>query len=255
METKDSKISILSTPITNIKSASLGILVPSQISATLCVNDAPVITQTYILIDEYDKLKEAKRKLEIQVETLQNQINATAQLRQELEKKIVELTEQICNLNKQIGKLQEENASLQQFKNEFDTMKMYQKFSDSFRPIFSQMHDAFCRQETDVYKKSGDTNLYHLYDHLIELHTQKYIRKSKVKVNLQLWKDITQEVIKILHDDFEIDDIQVFFEIIRITGDRNSYSHSNKEITREEIALISSYSKQLWECLQNSQTN
>lgn len=182
---------------------------------------------------------------------------------QELENEVKELKDENKKLNKEINGLKEENKELKnevkilkeevkELKDENKNIKIKQKFADNTKNIFSGMYDLFCTPETDIYKKSKDNDLYYLRDHLFEYYNKTYLNNkwSKVKKDIDNWKNIFDDVLKILEVEFQINDINVFFEIIKLREERNIFSHSNEKITYDEIEYISpNYAQQIWKVL------
>lgn len=255
MEQNNDKDSLQNNQVTNIRMMQTNTIMPSQISATICVNNV-TSTQIYVSSELYEKLLEEKKKLETQVEALQNQINESAKMRQELQNKLDDLNKYINKLNiemaelrTEIQDLKSENVVLNQIKTEYDQIKIYQKVSDNLNEIVGSMYDSFCNEHSIIRKRSCDTDLYNLSRHLNEYCTKNYSRRSKVKDNLENWSYIYNDMMSILKEDFNIEDINVFFEIIRIKDNRNSYSHSFDKVTLEEIKYISQYAQQIFECI------
>ena len=73
------------------------------------------------------------------------------------------------------------------------------------------MHQLFCTPESDIYQKSTDNDLYYLRVHLYEFHTKRYARGSKVKKDLPKWNEINNQILQVLHDEFQISDLNLFF--------------------------------------------
>jgi len=165
----------------NSKKISTGIVISPQINTMMVNNDGTILTQSYISISEYDKLKEEKRKLEIQVETLQNQLNASVEMRKELQgkidvlnKQIDELKERLSKQDEEIQKIKKENNMLAQIKQEYNEIKIYQNVANNLMEIFNDLCDVFT--ENGTFNESGDTDLYHLKNHLYEFYSKEFSR-------------------------------------------------------------------------------
>lgn len=210
--------------------------------------DVPMITQKYVLLSEYNKLKESKQK---EIDELQSNKNSLNETIKKLQNDVAILTKQINELEKIVSKQNMEMNELKQIKHEYDEMKLYQKIADNLSDIFDDFYNVF--KETGIFNESNDTDLYYLAKHLCEVSSNKFTRHSRVQKDLEKWKKIYNDAVKILNDEFKIDDINVFFEIVSIKEYRNSISHKKEAVTIEEIAQISNYSKQIWNCIHQIQ--
>lgn len=220
------------------------IIWPNKINALVCSNNSVIGSQIYIPITEYLKLKEEKQKLELQINILQSQINENIQLRHTMDEEITKLKEQ---LNEQDEKIK----ILQKIVDECTIAKLHQKVADNLNNIINNLHNLFCDSDSDIYKNSGDNNLYYFCDHLIEYHTRTYTKYSKVKKNISKWTEIYDNVTKLLLDEFNMTNIEIFFEIVKLVNNRNCMSHNHDPITLDELKLVSPLAQQIYECINN----
>lgn len=228
--------------IVSVKLPETGIMLPNKINVLLCSNNIVIGSQIYIPITEYLKLKEEKQKLESQINTLQLQINESIQLRIMMNGELTKLKEQLKDQDKKIN-------DLQKIVDEYKHTKLYQKVADNLSSIKTNLHDLLCDSESDIYIKSGDSDLYHLCDHLMEYDSKIYTKYSKVKKNFIKWNEIYNDVTNILLKEFNINDIKVFFEIIKIVNKRNNISHNNDRVTLDELKLVSPFAQQIYDCI------
>jgi hypothetical protein len=208
------------------------------------------------LIIENDELQKRLQDLTRDNNSLKAVNNELRMLLEKKEKRIEDLEKENELLKKRIQELENEVKILKdenkEFKNKFKYMELQKKFADNTKSIFNGMYDILCSPDTIIYKKTNDNDLYHLRDHLYEYHNKTYITNkwSKVKKDVDNWKNIFDDVLKILEVEFQIYDINVFFEIIKLREERNIFSHSNDKITYEEMEYISpKYAKQIWTIL------
>lgn len=220
------------------------IIWPNKINALVCSNNSVIGSQIYISISEYLKLKEEKQKLEIRIDILQSQINENIQLRHTMDEEITKLKEQ---LNKQDEKIK----ILQKIVDEYAIAKLHQKVADNLSNIINNLHNLFCDSDSDICKESGDNNLYYFCDHLIEYHKGTYRKYSKVKKNFSKWTEIYNNVSKILLKEFNITNIEIFFEIVKLVNNRNCMSHNHDPITLDELKLVSQLAQEIYECINN----
>lgn len=151
-------------------------------------------------------------------------------------------------MEEEIKMLKEE---INKMKNEKNNEMIYKKIADNFRQFRDDMHNLFCVDESDIYKKSKNNSVYYLKHHLYEIHTKKYNSYSPVHKNPTKWKEIYNDVIEILKTTFNIDDIEVFFEIIDLTEYRNNISHTNEPISLDELKSVSLHPDEIYECYLN----
>lgn len=242
----------------NKKNISQPELIMSEEQKQISQIDNCVTIQTIQVIpkSEYDKLLLENQQLKQQLSDLRGKqikllddiTNKNLEIEM-LRKENKELRDEIEKLKYQMNELNNQLVSLNKMKNEFDKIKIYQKMSDSFKGIISDMKSLFCDKNSNICQKSLDDNIYYLKDHLYEFHTKKYSGKySPVKRDLKLWNDIYDDVKKILLSDFNIGNIEIFFEIIELTEQRNAFSHTTDKITLDELKIIALYADQIFDC-------
>lgn len=225
-----------------------------------------VITQVtieginFVPSSEYERVVAENTRLRQRVAELEG---TQTQLRMDLANKDRELMQikadnehlkhRITQLEQDIGlqsnKIDEQSVKIKQLETELNTIKTYQKFADSSKGLFNSLYDTFCGDNSAVRAKSKDTDLYHLCDNLIEFCTKRYSKWSKVRKDLPLWSGIHADVKDVLQTEYNISDINIFFEIIQLRSTRNSCSHNTSLITLDELKSISKYADQIWACL------
>lgn len=182
-----------------------------------------------------------------------------------LELQLKELHERNDYLESQIKDLQvqneqliwqnkESNAKMSLISEQLDRLitknnkeEAYRKFSDGTTQIFDVICDSLCSENSEVYAKSRDNSVYVLCRHLRELDGK--IMTKKIKDDPQKWKMLREMVCEILKNEFNIEDINVFYELVALRGERNSFSHNSEHITFDELQSITPYAEELWKIL------
>jgi DNA repair exonuclease SbcCD ATPase subunit len=195
------------------------------------------------------KIEEQEVKIEEQEVKIEEQAVKIEEQAVKIEEQAVKIEEQAVKIEEQAVKIEEQAVKIEKLEDQLDNVTTLQKFADSSKELFEHMYDLFCHNSSVIRRKSEDSDLYHLCDHLSEFHHKKYSRWSRVKQNLPLWDETYQIVITTLQTECNITDISVFFEVIRLRQERNGISHHSEKITLDELKDITPFAVQIWSCL------
>jgi hypothetical protein len=140
------------------------------------------------------------------------------------------------------------NKNVEDLKQQNDINKIYRKFSDSTGRLISDVYYILCDGDSEIFKLSGDNSLYVLCNNLRSINSMP---TRKVQTNIQKWNIICNKVLELLKSKFNINDINVLYELVRLHNDRNNFSHDDEKITKDELIYITKYSEQLWTLIEN----
>ena len=117
---------------------------------------------------------------------------------------------------------------------EVSIIDLIQKYSDSFKNVFEHLNNSFCSPKSQIFMRSNINSLYGL---------RKYL-------NDQTEQDIIfSNIMSILRNEFNVQDIEVFYELIELYEKRNVPSQSKTIMTLEELKLVSNCANELYDCL------
>lgn len=268
------------------------------VRASLCLDGENVLTKNYIIEDEFMKLQEQYKQLQMQHYEFQNgAMKATEQqlsdLRRILESKDMEIAQlkndieklnraiaerseedeklrrenegfkkeikelQLCvrelgqsneALKQKCASFEEQNMKMTQMIEEYDCAKISQKCCEHLNRIYNDLQDVFCTQTSPIYKMTY-CGLRKLAEKLQQYHYRTFGKFSEIAENLTKWVNIYENVQNELKTKFNISNIEVFFEIVRIKQHRNYVSHPQEKITRDEINKITQFPEEIWQLI------
>lgn len=214
-------------------------------------NDTLIFSRIYLAKEKYDELQKSKDILEIQLKSLQKQVDENQHLRFDLQHKIDALDVQIKNLILQNKQLICENVKLNKYCDMFAREKIHQKFGEASKCIFDHMCHNLCSQKSNIFIESNISDIYQLCDILHEIHDKNWKQNkwSIIHENESLWIHVYDLVRNIMEKDYDITDMNIFFDIISLRNVRNQSSHPDDPLKFDELQHISKYAEQIWNLL------